>query len=148
MKRMIPLRVLSFALLAAALAAPLVSAAPSAAPSATAVAAAGDGHGRLRAAVHLGGIGVHIGFGGHKHGGYEPRCAPRWVPGAWVTEVQPVWVPPSTERVWVPAVYETRYDSCGRPVQVLVKPGGYETVCRPGYYEDRRVRVWRPGYWA
>jgi hypothetical protein len=38
-----------------------------------------------------------------------------------------------------------RYDSCGRPYQVLVHPGEWTVVCHPGHFETRCERVWVPG---
>lgn len=49
-----------------------------------------------------------------------------------------VWVPGCSRRVWVPPVYETRYDGCGRPYVVEVACGHRETIHEPGYYELRR----------
>lgn len=86
---------------------------------------------------------------------YNPRpayCPPQrvqrvWVPGCWVTETQRNWIPARTEQVFVEAVYETRYDSCGNPYQVLVCAAHYQTVTHPGYWDECQVRVWRPGHW-
>jgi hypothetical protein len=47
----------------------------------------------------------------------------------------------------VPAVYDTRCDWLGRPYQVLVVPGHYESVQDPGHWELREERVWRPPHW-
>ncbi len=94
-----------------------------------------------------GGVHIGIGFGNHsgKHGYGKARV---WIPGRYVTECQRVWVPGRTEQVWCPPVYETHYDSCGHPYQVLVKPGHYNTVHHPGYWENRNVQVWQPGRWS
>ena len=45
------------------------------------------------------------------------------------------------QSVWRPAVYQTRYDSCGRAYQVCVRAGYYEQVYVPGrsgYYAQAR----------
>ncbi|MEM9883591.1 MAG: hypothetical protein AAF800_11805 [Planctomycetota bacterium] len=36
-------------------------------------------------------------------------------------------------RVWVPPVYRTRYDSCGKPLRVCVRRGYYRTVFVAGH---------------
>lgn len=55
-----------------------------------------------------------------------------------------VWVPGCSERVFEPARYELRWDSCGRrKVRVCVQPAGYRIVHKPGYWEYRRVRTHR-----
>ncbi len=46
--------------------------------------------------------------------------------------VRRVWVPAHCHRDWIPARYETRYDSCGRPYRVCVSPGRYVTRCSHG----------------
>lgn len=98
-----------------------------------------------------------------KHGGIAlaystgfPRCAPPpvhcppprvWVPGHYETRCEQVFVPGTQQQVWVPAVFEWRYDSCGRAYQVCVQAGHYRTVCSPGHYESRTVQVWVDGSW-
>ncbi len=81
--------------------------------------------------------------------GRAPSCAPArvWVEGRWETRVERVWVEGCERRVWSPARFETRWDSCGRRVQVLVSAGHWTVVRDPGRYEQREVRVWVPGYW-
>ncbi|MBL8860709.1 MAG: hypothetical protein JNK02_01755 [Planctomycetes bacterium] len=86
-------------------------------------------------------IGVQIGFPV-----YAPRPAPPVYGGRWETVVERVWVPGRTERVWVAPVYETRYDACGRPIQVCVRAGWWSTVQHPGHWEERRTKVWRNGH--
>jgi hypothetical protein len=71
-----------------------------------------------------------------------------WVPGRYETVRERVWIPGSCERVWVPPAFELRYVGCGRAVRVMVRAGCWETVQHPGHYEERCVRVWRPGYWT
>lgn len=65
----------------------------------------------------------------------SPRARYEWVR-------KRVWVPGYHERVRFPAVYEDRYDDCGRRVRVLVREAHYERVWREGYwtYERHRVR--------
>lgn len=76
-------------------------------------------------------------------------CAPRkvWVPGRYEIQMQKVWVEGRTRKVYVEPVYETRFDSCGRAYQVLIAEGYYRLVRDPGCYQNRRVMVWRPGFW-
>ena len=79
----------------------------------------------------------------------ECRPAPRrvWVPGHFQEVERKVWVEGVERRVWVEPVYATRYDDCGRPVSVLVRQGFWDTVCDPGHFETRVVRVWVDGFW-
>lgn len=46
-----------------------------------------------------------------------------YVAGHWTTTV-------------IPAVYETHYDNCGHPIQVLVRPAQSQRVWIPGHYSD------------
>lgn len=87
-------------------------------------------------------IGVQIGFPV-----CERRPAPPQYGGHWETIVERVWVPGACERVWVAPHYETRWDPCGRPIQVCVRAGYWDTVQHPGHYEDRSTRVWREAGW-
>ena len=75
------------------------------------------------------------------------RCIPQkqYVPGHYETVERKVWVPESKQKVWIPACYETRYDPCGLPYQVMVSPGRWDVVCTPGYFETRCEQVWVPG---
>ncbi|MBK7877377.1 MAG: hypothetical protein IPJ77_16845 [Planctomycetes bacterium] len=106
--------------------------------------------------------GIELRFGKKtKHGGFgltystgRPACAPApcppprvWVPGHFETRCQQVFVPGASQQVWVPPVYEWRYDSCGRAYQVCVQAGFWRTVCSPGRYETREVQVWVDGHW-
>lgn len=106
--------------------------------------------------------GLSVSFGKKtKHGGLAltyttgaKHCAPVhippprvWVPGHYATRFEQVFVPGATQRVWVPPVYEWRYDACGRAYQACVQPGHYRTVCSPGRYETRPVQVWVDGHW-
>ncbi len=112
---------------------------------------------------------IQVGYGSHSKAGLyggrvssighgrsygSPRrsvtiVAPRraWVPSAWVTVHKQVWVPGTVQKVWVPAVYETRYDACGKAYQVLVCAGHWEHVTSPGHYETHPVQVWQAGHW-
>ena len=76
-------------------------------------------------------------------------CAPRkvWVPGRYEVQMRKVWVEGHNRKVWVEPVYETRFDACGRPFRVLIAEGHYRLVREPGCYQNRRVKVWRPGFW-
>lgn len=102
--------------------------------------------------------GFGFSFGKHsRHGSFgvfwspdpAPICPPRavWVPGCYESVGEQVWVPGSCERVWSPPIFETRYDCYGRPYQICRAPGHWQTVERPGHYETRTVRVWRPAHW-
>ena len=50
------------------------------------------------------------------------------------------WLP----QVWVPPLYETRRDPCGRLYQVEVRRGFWDTIQEQGYWEQRQTRVWQP----
>lgn len=65
-------------------------------------------------------------------------------PGHYETLREQVWVAGHTEKVWVPARYETWIDSCGRTHQRLVCPGRYELIQHAGHYEWRTRKVWVP----
>lgn len=105
-----------------------------------------------------GGFGVSIGIplgGGH----CQPApCAPapchvhhegckQHFPGRWETRCEQVWVPGACRQVWCDPVYRTDYDHCGRPYQVLVSSGCYQTVQDPGYYQSVQRQVWIEGTW-
>ncbi len=64
--------------------------------------------------------------------------------GYWKTITEQVWVPGQRRQEWVPAAYETIYDSYGNAHKVLVREGCYRTVQDPGHYEARSRRVWVP----
>ena len=85
------------------------------------------------------------GSSGYSSSGYSSSRV--WVPGHHEFVYRRVWVPGTAARVWVEPVYETRRDSCGRTVRILLRAGGWRTVHEPGRYETRRVRVWQPGRW-
>lgn len=74
------------------------------------------------------------------------RRAPRITPsrGYWKTITERVWVPGCSHQEWVPASYETIYDSRGSAHKVLVQEGHYRTVQDPGHYEARTRRIWVP----
>jgi hypothetical protein len=113
--------------------------------------------GDLKLGVVLGGdkgrLELSYGHGGHGRGhayaGCElhRRCVPAriFVPGHYETVEHEVWVPGFKEKVWVDAVYETRYDHCGRPYRVRVCDGRWTVRVHPGHYETRCERVWVPG---
>ncbi|MFO1011088.1 MAG: hypothetical protein U1F29_13570 [Planctomycetota bacterium] len=113
-------------------------------------------------APHADAQGLELHFGKHtKHGhvsiGYvhpRPAAVPRpcppprvWVPGHYETRCQQVWIPGESRQVFEPAVYEWRYDACGRAYQVCVRAGFWRTECSPGRYETREVQVWVDGCW-
>ena len=74
-------------------------------------------------------------------------CVPtrHWVAGHFEPRETRVWIPESREKVWVPAVYATRFDACGRAYQVQIRPARWKVVCNPGYFETRCERVWIAG---
>lgn len=76
-------------------------------------------------------------------------CAPArvWVPGRYDVRCERVWIEGCERQVWVEPCYETRWDSCGRPYRVQVRPGHWRPVRDPGRWEQREVRVWIPGHW-
>ena len=110
------------------------------------------------------GVNVRFGFGRrrehrrHRRCEPVPRCEPvrrhvhhhskaceRWIPGQCRVVRERVWVPGCSRQEWVAPCYETRYDPCGNPVQVLVRPGHYITVTDPGRWEVRERTVQDPG---
>jgi len=107
--------------------------------------------------VTIGGGAVQVGIrlphiGRRSYPTPRPYCPPTrvhkvWVPGRWVTESRPTWRPAVTSQVYVPATYQTHYDVCGNPYQVLLCAAHYEAVTTPGHWEQCSTRVWRPGRW-
>lgn len=100
-------------------------------------------------------IGVSIGSRGVQiNAGYRERhrqpvlqpCPPPPPAGRWETRHERVWVPGAVHRVWVPPVFETRYDYRGCPYQVQVRCGFWDTIQEQGYWEHRDTRVWVPYY--
>lgn len=171
MKNRKPLRILAACALLAAVAAPAVSAQPANAKYHYTKPQVGVGvsySSNTGVKAHLGfssksGLGLSLGLGGKPHIGAKytkskygyskphapvQSCGKQWIPGRWVVEAQPVWVPAKEIQVWVEPVYATKCDYLGNSYQVLVQPGHYETVCEPGYWSSERVRTWKPGHWA
>lgn len=70
-----------------------------------------------------------------------------WIPGHYETRQREVVISGGTERRYVPARVETRYDSCGRRFTVQVSTGHWEWVRLPDRIELRHERVWVEGYW-
>ena len=70
-----------------------------------------------------------------------------YVPGRYQMCSVRVWVPGSVIQEWIPARYETRYDSCGLPQSYLVRAGFYTTRQNPGHYETRSERRWVAAHW-
>lgn len=94
-------------------------------------------------AIRVGNQGVSLDL--HSHGRRGDARIPRGYDGGrYEYRNERVWVPGFDQEVWVEPVYEWRYDSCGRRHQVLVCAGYYRTVCVPGRYETRQVKVWVP----
>ncbi len=123
---------------------PLVLAGFAALPLLAADAHAGGGlsfglskHGRH------GSIGIQIGYPN-----YAPASCPPQYGGHWETVNDRVWIAGACEQVWIQPVYETRWDSCGRPYQVCVRAGYWSTVQHPGHWEERPRQVWRNAGWG
>lgn len=89
--------------------------------------------------------------GQHTHGpqcGCEPIQRRVWV--AEHTEIQTVRVviPAHEERVYVPEVFEYRYDThCRQYVKVVIRPAHYETRCVPERVEYQQKEVCVPGHY-
>ena len=64
--------------------------------------------------------------------------------GHYETRYERVWIPGELRRIWVPPVYEWRYDSCGRRIRVICQEGFYRTERAPGRYHTEARRVWVP----
>jgi hypothetical protein len=102
-------------------------------------------------------FGLAIGFPFFGHSAPAPHCAPpvhvhtaccrTWVPGHFETRCEQVWVPGACRKVWVEPVYRTEFDRCGRPYQVLVACGHFETIQDPGHFETVQKQVWIEGFW-
>ena len=86
-------------------------------------------------------------YGAPNWGPGRARSQPVWIPGHEEHVARQVWVPGRTRQEWVPAQIETRFDWCGRPFTVCVRPGHWRTVCEPGRYETRYETIWVPGHW-
>jgi len=99
-------------------------------------------------------IGIHDRHGRRAHRDNHRRpivrrhydCHRVWVPGHHDTVRRRVWVPGRVERVYQPAVYQTRYDRCGYETRVLVRRGYWTSRGTPGRYEVRVERVRNGGY--
>lgn len=70
-----------------------------------------------------------------------------WVAGRYEMVSERVFVPGPTRQVWVDPVYAWRLGPCGMRY-VCVSAGYWKTVQLPGRYENRWVRVYRPGHWV
>ncbi len=70
-----------------------------------------------------------------------------WVAGRYELVNRRVHEPAYIERIWIDPVYETRYDPCGRARRVLICDGYWKKVRVPARWVNKRVRVWKPGYW-
>jgi hypothetical protein len=99
-----------------------------------------NGHGNVGVTIGNRGVQVSAGYADrHRHPAYCPPPAPA---GHWETRVERVWVPGNVRKVWVQPCYETRYDHCGRPYQVQVRGGYWDTIQEQGCWENRETRVW------
>ena len=89
-------------------------------------------------------LGVRIEFGDRP----TVQTVQRWVPGYWTTVTEQVLIEPArNEARWVESITETRYPSNGPPYTVVIRPGGWQTVCIPARYETRATQVWVPGHY-
>ncbi len=68
-----------------------------------------------------------------------------WVPAHFENVASQIFVPERFERIWVPAVYETRYRSCGSAYQLLIRAGHWKRICHPAHYETRYKETWIVG---
>lgn len=102
--------------------------------------------GNAHVGVTVGSHGVQVSAGIRERHCPPPVARPCPPPpsGHWETRCERVWVPGPVRKVWVPPLYETRYDHCGRPYQVEVRCGFWDTIQEPGYWEQRETRVWVP----
>ncbi len=110
---------------------------------------------RGRSHVSRSGFGIHIDFGRrhvshHRgHAGYHQthaRVHYHTTPGRYETYRERVCVSHGhyTTR-YIPPVYCTRYDRCGRPYRVMTKPGCYQKVWVPARYEYVTKKRYIPG---
>ncbi len=109
-----------------------------------------SGHPSFGVSISKPGFSLSIGNHHSSLSVYKPVCAPApvWHPGHWTSVREQVWIPACSNQVWVPAQYATHYDPCGKPYQVMVDSGHYQTVHTPGHYEIQLVQKWIPGSWS
>lgn len=96
------------------------------------------------AALRVGSQGVSLDVHGHSSRRPAVSIHPGYSGGRYEYRTQRTWVAGYDRQVWVEPVYDWHYDACGRRTQVLVRSGYYRTVCVPGRYENRQVKVWVP----
>lgn len=53
-----------------------------------------------------------------------------------------------TKQVWVPPIYQTRYDDCGRVIRVCIRNGYYKQVYVRTSYQPRTRDYNRRGQWG
>jgi hypothetical protein len=70
-----------------------------------------------------------------------------WVNGYFKTVSRRVWVPGYFRKVWRPAEFGFRYNSCNERVRVVIRPAGYTRVHVPGHFETRLEKTWVPGHY-
>jgi hypothetical protein len=97
--------------------------------------------GHIEVSIGRGGVQVSAGRHNHRRPVVQPCPQPA---GHWETRCERVWVPGPVRKVWVPPLYETRFDHCGRPYQVEVRCGYWDTIQEQGCWETRESRVWVP----
>lgn len=125
---------------------------------ATTAVPANAGEGRVGVEVGRGGIEVHADWGdrdhdrgrgrgrGHARHHHGRDC--HWIEGHSEIRTERVWIPAEIREEYVPPVYGTRYDSCGRPYRVMLRPGYVRRYEIPGHFETRQNRVWISGHWS
>lgn len=105
---------------------------------------------------------VGVGIGGHRHERHvrydrhdrrfpvarhiHSACCTVHQPGHWEVRERRVWREGYFRTVDIPAEYVTRYDDCGRPYRVCVRPARCERVFVQGCWETVQDRYWVEGY--
>jgi hypothetical protein len=91
------------------------------------------------------GGGVHASHYGPSRGYVHSRV---WIPGRYESGDRALRIPGSCERVWVARSSTSATTTVAGPCAVLVSTGHWQSIERPGHYEERCSLVWRPGHWA
>ncbi|MCC7193402.1 MAG: hypothetical protein IT444_11530 [Phycisphaeraceae bacterium] len=79
---------------------------------------------------------------------YAPPPRRVWVPAHYEERQVQVCVEPARiERRYTPPVIQRRFDDCGRPYELVVRPGTWCDVRVPARYETRCEQVLVPGHW-
>ena len=87
-------------------------------------------------------LGVAKGLRHHKGRGNKGHGKRRGHRGGhYHTVTEKVWVPGVRRRVYVPARFGYRSDSCGRRIRYCIAPAHYRYVRQPGHWEFQKRRV-------